>query len=116
MPKSMFGVWVYMSCTFSLNFQACILYEMCTLNLFVVTKRCLGEDASKADFDPQVLVKDFPQVHYRLNEMKFHKELSDIKSIVAKMFQVDAMKRPSMEVLMREEFFQDYLVIMIFKA
>lgn len=83
---------------------------MCTLQLFVATKRCLGEEAFKADFDPQILVQDFPQVRGSLKEMKFQKELSDIKSIVAKMFQVDPMKRPPMEVLIREEFFQDYLV------
>ncbi|GAM17750.1 hypothetical protein SAMD00019534_009250 [Acytostelium subglobosum LB1] len=74
----------------------CIIYEMTTLHLLPLTKRCIAEELLAGTFDPSRFRREFPHEHLQLAEM------------VLKMLDPNPDSRPSIDLVLQNKIFDGF--------
>lgn len=75
----------------------CVLLELATLKLMSQRGFLLGLEIMKPDFKLNDLLEEIPD------------DLADFKKLIGYMLEADHLKRPSMEVILRDPLFQSFV-------
>ncbi|EFA75247.1 putative protein serine/threonine kinase [Heterostelium album PN500] len=76
----------------------CIIYEMTTLHLLPLTKRCIAEELISGTFDAASFKKEFPTDYH------------DLADLVLKMLDENAEYRPSIDLILQHKIFDVFKI------